>query len=188
MGYFKFYAFILISSIIGCRSSSDKIVDQFKEVNESIEKSNESIDSLTQDMKFVGFDEDEADSIGRILDNASLYIRVLKKGLDSADSNGERIDISEKLIIKTPNGDSLYKYVISMYELGNRFGDSSLKKSYLLLKETASDKWLNKWFKNTPTVAARTILSKFQNDLIRIKTSVMNASITELKNKILSEK
>jgi len=188
MRYFKFYALVLISFIAGCQSPSNKIVDKFKEVNESIEKSNESIDSLTQDMKFAGFDKAEGDSIRQIFNKASLYIRILKKELDSADSNGEKLDISEKLIVKTPKGDSLYKYIKDMYKLGIKYGDSSLKKSYASLKETTSDKWLNKWFRDMPTVGARTILSKFQNDLVHIKTSIMSADILELKNKILSEK
>ena len=184
---FKIYIFLLIIFILGCKPPSDKIADKFKEVNESIEKTNESLDSLTQHMKFVGFNKVQADSISLILDNASLYIRILKKELGSADSNGEKLDISEKLIVNTPKGDSLYKYVMSMYEVGFKYGDSSQKTSYIKLKETTSDKWLDKWFSDIPTVSASTILSKFQNDLVRIKASLMNADINELKNKILSE-
>jgi hypothetical protein len=74
-----------------------------------------------------------------------------------------------------------------MYGVGIKYSDSSARQEYILLKSADKDKWLEKYFKRVPTVAARTILSKFQNDLVRIKTTVMAADITELKNKIQSE-
>ena len=95
--------------------------------------------------------------------------------MDSADSEGEKLDVAEKLIIKTTRGDSLYKYVMALYDVGIKYGDSTLQRSYTVFKESTKDKWLRKYFRMVPTVAAKTILSKFQNDLAHIKFAVGSA-------------
>ena len=185
MSYFKSFIPVIICFIIGCKPPSDRFADEFKKVNDSLERSNEKMDSLTRDMKYVGFDE--APGIKHIFDKTFFYLKRLKNELDSADNKGERLDVAEKLIIETSEGDSLYKYVMEMYGLGIRYGDISLQRDYRSVKEPTKEKWLEKYFKETPTIAARTILSKFQNDLVQIETATISAGIQELKNKMLSD-
>ena len=178
---------IIICLLVSCKSPSGKGMDSFKEVNESLEKTNQTADSLTREMKFVGFDKAVADSLERLFYNASVYITSLKNELDSTASSGENLDVAEDILIKTQKGDSLYYYVMNIYDVGVKYSDSSLRKGYISLKRSDKDKWLDKYFRKVPTIAARTILSKFQNDLVKIKLAVMSADIKELKNKILSE-
>lgn len=186
MKYLLILVFFIIGFAAGCKSPSDKIADKFKEIDKELERSDERADSLLQNTKLGGFDN--PDSIEHILNNASFYIRTFKKELDSADKEGERVDIAEKLIIQSPKGDSLYKYITGMYELAVHYGDSNAKRKYAVLIKHTSNEWLNAYFRKVPTVAAKTILSKFQKDLVQIRTLIMYASILELKNKILSEK
>lgn len=142
-------------------------------------KSNKAVDSLLQKRKFIGIDKRTTDSLEPIFNKASFYLEILKNQLDSADSEGEKLDVAEKLIIKTTQGDSLYKYVMTMYDVGIKYGDSSFQRSYTVFKEPTKDKWLRKYFRMIPTVAAKTILSKFQNDLAIIKFAVGSAGNKE---------
>jgi hypothetical protein len=178
---------VVVCLVVSCKSPSEKVMDSFKEVNESLEKTNKTVDSLTQKMKFVGFDKAVADSLERLFNNASVYIKHLKNELDSTDSNGENPDVAEDILIKTQKGDSLYYYVMNIYDVGIKYSDSSLRKGYISLRSSDKDKWLDKYFRKVPTIAASTILSRFQNDLVQIKLAVMSADIKELKNKILAE-
>ena len=107
--------------------------------------------------------------------------------MDSTDSNGENLDVAEDILIKTQKGDSLFNYLMQVYNAGIKYGDSTSRQYLIDLRKYGKDKWLERYFRKVPTIAASTILSKFQNDLGRIKISVMSAGIVELKNKILSE-
>ena len=178
---------VIICLLVSCKSPSEKVMDSFKEVNESLEKTNKTVDSLTQNMKLVGFDKAVADSLERLFNNASVYIKRLKNELDSTDSNGENLDVAEDILIKSQKGDSLYYYVMNIYDVGITYSDSSLRKGYISLKGADKDKWLDKYFRKVPTIAASTILSRFQNDLVLIRFAVMSADIKELKNKMLAE-
>jgi|SRR6187455_3158844 len=178
---------VIICLVVSCRSPSEKVRDSFREVNESLEKTNKAADSLTQEIKLVGFDKSVADSLERLFYNASVFIRRLKNELDSTDSNGEDLDVAEDILIKTQKGDSLYFYVMNIYDVGIKYSDSSLRRDYISLREPDKDKWLDKYFRKVPTIAAITILSRFQNDLTQIKFTLMSAGIKELKNKILAE-
>jgi len=178
---------VIICLFVSCKSPSEKVMDSFHEVNERLEKTNRTADSLTQEMKLVGFDKAVADSLERLFNNASVYIKRLKSELDSSDGNGKNLAVAENILIKTQKGDSLYNYVMNIYNVGIKYSDSSLRKGYISLKESDKDKWLDKYFRNVPTIAASTILSRFQNDLVKIKLAVMSADINELKNKILAE-
>ena len=48
---------VIICLVVSCRSPSEKVRDSFREVNESLEKTNKAADSLTQEIKLVGFDK-----------------------------------------------------------------------------------------------------------------------------------
>jgi len=162
-------------------------MDNFNEANESLERTNKTVDSFSRKMKFVGLEKVVADSLEKLFNNASSYITHVKNELDSTDSNGEDLDVAEDILIKTQKGDSLYFYVMNIYDVGIKYSDSSLRRDYISLREPDKDKWLDKYFRKVPTIAAITILSRFQNDLTQIKFTVMSAGIKELKNKILAE-
>ena len=188
MNFFKYFI-LSVSFLImaGCWSPSGDVVDNFKKIDESLEKSNDSISKLAQNIKFPGADEKISDSLSVVLNDAYSYFKNLKEDLESMDKQGERLDVAESLLIQTPKGDSLFRYVMSMYDIGIQYGDSSVKDEFVLARENDKNKWLKKYFKMVPTIAARTILSKFQNDCNLIRMSVSGAWIRQLKNEILSE-
>lgn len=179
---------ILLLSLLSCKSPSDKTAEAFRKIDESLEKSDDSIDSIARKMKIVGFDESVADSINLILNGASVYIKQIKTELENLDSKGERLDVAEKLLIKTPKGDSLFNHLVSVYDLGIKYSaDSVERQKYILLKGDDKNKWQEKYFRKVPTFAAGTIMSKFRNDCSSVRMLVGNAGLRELKNKIISE-
>ena len=187
MNTLNFFVLLIIILAISCKSPSEKVMDNFKEVDESLEKTNKTVDSLSRQMKFVGFDKAVADSLEKLFDNTSVYLKRLKSELDSSDSHGEKLGVAKDILIKTQKGDSLFNYLVQVYDVANKYGDSTSRQYLIDLRKYGKDKWLERYFRKVPTIAASTILSKFQNDLGLIKISVMSAGITELKNKILSE-
>ena len=187
----------MIGLVIGCRSASDEVVDKFKEVNESLERSNKMVDSImlrsdrrtdstAQDLKSVGFDPAVADSLGNLFIQTRAYLIRIKNEIKNADNTGENLDVAQNLLIKTTKGDSLFNYMKQVYEAGIKYGDPT-SLSYLNdLRKYSKDKWLERYFKMVPTIAAITILSKFQNDLGNIKVTIMYAH-KQKQNKLLSK-
>lgn len=170
-------------------------MDRFREVNETLERtdsilmgSDNRTDSTARDLKSAGFDDGVADSLGNLFIQTRAYLIHLKDELKKADSKGEKLDVAQNLLINTAKGDSLYKYMSQLYEAGIKYGDSTATLLlYKDLKKLGKDKWLERYFKMVPTVAAITILSNFQSDLGNIKHSLVNAALQRLKNKISSE-
>ena len=177
---------VMIVLAIGCKSQSEKILDKFKEINENLERTNKTVDSIllgsdsrtdstALDLKSVGFDPSVADSLGNLFIQTRAYLIRLKEELKKADSKGENLDASQNLLIKTPKGDSLYNYMLQVYNTGTKYGDSASRILLTDLKKYGKDKWLARYFNMLPTVAAITILSKFQNDLGNTKVAIMSA-------------
>ena len=194
MRYFIILIPAIICFIVSCKSPSDRIFDKFSEVNEDLKavdsmmaESDRKMDSMTNDLKFVGFDPAVADSLSNLFNQTSIYLSFLKGELNNADGTGEEPDAAETLLLKTQKGDSLYNYMMSVYNAGIKYGDSTSQQRYFPLTKYNKQDWLKRYFKNVPTVAAITILSKFRHDLVDVKMTLMSADIRELKNKILSE-
>ena len=188
---------VVISLVMGLRSASQVTTD-LKELAERIERTNRMvdsilwdsdyhIDSMTQNMKFIGFDPPVADSLTKLLDHTSKLLTRLKNELSNTDILNGNLDAPENLLIKTLKGDSLYNYMMQVYDTGIKYGDSTSGERYRRFKKYSKDNWLNLYFKDVPTYVAITILSKFRNDLVHVKTALMAADIQALKNRILSE-
>lgn len=189
----------VISLLIGLQSGSQDVIKNFKEINEKLERTNKmidsilgesdlKIDSMTQGLRLVGFDPSVADSLTKLFDHTSKLITCLKNELKTADTSGEKLDIAGKLLIQTQTGDSLFNDMRQVYEAGVKYGDSTMYPLLKDIKKHGKDKWLERYFKMVPSVAAITILSKFRNDLVHVKFHLMNKGIQQLKNQILSEK
>ena len=171
---------ILFFSLVGCQSHSDKILENFKKVNESLDSLNKAADSALGNIELVGFEKSTADSIDGILNEAAAYCMRINEELAQMDAEGEKLDAAQKLLIKTPKGDSLYNHLMAVYDLGIKYGaDSAGDRKFILLKEDNKDKWLEKYFRMVPTIAAQTIVSKFRNDCSWVRRSIARRGIRE---------
>jgi hypothetical protein len=176
--------FFLLSS---CKSPADKIMDDFNKVNKQLEKSNQTLDSTSGNLRFTGFDKKTADSILLVLNNAFDFLKKIKSELNKKDPNGEKPDAAEKILLQTDKGDSLFIYMVGVRNLENEYlTDTGAKKeNYITVMKAYKSEWLTKYFKGVPTIAAQTILSKFQNDCRLIKMGIAGAGISKLKEEVL---
>ncbi len=183
-----FFGVVFIFFLNNCKSPADKIVDDFNKVNEELQKANEIMDSTAKDLTFYGLNKKEADSILLILKNVSDFLEKIKAELAEAEPDEENMDVAEKLLNKTAKGDSLFHLMMSVYGLAIKFStDSLVKQQYIHLLENDKDKWQEKYFKMVPVIAAKTILSKFQNDCRLIRMNSAGAGSATVNNQALNQ-
>ena len=97
---------VLMSLMIGCKSQSEKTLDEFNKVNEHLEKTNKSFDSITRNLKLAVVDKKTKDSLLFILDNAIAFLDKTKEQLENGKD--EQLDVAEKLLQNTQAGDNLF--------------------------------------------------------------------------------
>jgi len=90
--------------------------------------------------------------------------------LQAKDTAGTNTNLATNILVKTKTGDNLTKALNNVYAFTSSYFVDDIKKEELnkalqALKEIQNDKnWTKKYFEHTPTIAAVTILAKFQND------------------------
>lgn len=179
---------LFIFFLNNCKSPADKIVDDFNKVNEELQKANEIMDSSAKDLTFYGLNKKESDSILLILKNVSDFLERIKSELGKADPKEENMHVAEKLLIKTAKGDSLFYHMMGVYGLAIKFStDTLVKQQYIHLLENDKNKWQEKYFKSILTVAAQTILSKFQNDCRLIRMNSAGAGGVTVNYQVLNQ-
>ena len=165
-GLIKIVVILFFLSGIGCKSTSDETIDDFKKLNDELEKTNRSIDSSGSSLRNLGkVDKRKADSIDLVLRKAAVFLADVKIQLDQADHQGDRVDVAEKLLVDTSKGDSLFHHVMNIFSLENEYlaFDDPEKKNIISTMEPYKNEWLTKHFKSIPTISAQTVLSTFQN-------------------------
>ena len=112
----------------------------------------------------------------------------INEELEQSDAEGKKLDVAQKLLIKTPQGDSLYDHLMAVYKLEIKYGaDSAATQRFFWLKKDSKDKWLEKYFKKVHTIVAQTIVSKFRNDCSLVRSSIARRGFQELKKKSAAE-
>ncbi|RYZ23787.1 MAG: hypothetical protein EOO10_20825 [Chitinophagaceae bacterium] len=177
----------LIFFLTHCKSPSDQIKDAFNTVDKSLGKSNDvlssSIDSMYSAINNNRSQNEQlamkADSIYLDTKKANEYMDSLKETMRLQDSTGNRLDVATKLLVGTNNQHELKKYLAQVYSAANRYKSDNtnmlkLDSALLPLKEVQTDReWAKKYFESTPTVAATTMLSKFQNDCTNVAAIIL---------------
>jgi methyl-accepting chemotaxis protein len=186
----KFSRLILLLHIFfltHCKSPSDQIKEAFNTVDKSLEKSNDvlstSIEELYSAINSVRTQNEQlalrADSIYDATKQATQFMDSLKKTMQLQDSSGNRLDLATNVLISTNVQHQLTKALTHVYNTTSDYEIDSIKKQrldsvLLSIKDIQSDRqWTKKYFETTPTVAAITILSKFQNDCTNAATIVL---------------
>jgi hypothetical protein len=161
-----------------CKSPTEQINDAFKTVDKSLDKSNEylnnsieglysSIDSNRQKNTNLAI---KADSVFYTTDIAFKFIDSLKQVMKFQDTSGTDIDLASSIFVNSKTGDILKEKLLTVYSHSYAsLIDSSKKASLDSVLNSISEfqvdiNWKRNYFERAPTVAAITILSKFQND------------------------
>jgi len=170
------YPFILLLTILSlaaCMSPSDEITKAFKTVNASIKRSNEELvkkNAVSYSyLRILSKSEKhpqlaaKADSLDKTMEMSVAYLEVLKKRLLETDSVLEHIGPAGQLLVNTPASDSIRTMLINLAHHAYATPDSVLGG---ILRVRAQKDWANEYFREAPTVAALTILSKLQSDCL----------------------
>jgi GldM N-terminal domain len=177
--------FVLVCS--RCQSPSDKIVADFKKVNESLDKTNAAVgrNSLELYNRTIQGNKEKnpalaqtADSLFHSFNRVYDFIDSLKQQL-LVDSSGTDMTISDKLLLQSGAGNELMsklaavnKYCyLGLTDTGKKTELDGVLHSIQNLEKGATS--LEQYFKNAPSIAAVTILSKFQNDCINATNMVL---------------
>ena len=200
--------YLVLTALLALNVSSE-ILNAFKTVNSSLEKTNTTVNSST-DRIFNSLTDKLADPTTRIkaeiwhpkakqvmeyAAKANNFIQELKDqilkeaGGDPKDSTKkfkeDNLDIATRLMIKNKKGEELFKVLTDFKNSALGIGGDSLKTSIERLLQINLDKpksqtgtknknWQEAYFHMVPTVAALTILSKFQNDVKTSENRIVN--------------
>ena len=116
----------------------------------------------------------------------TYIIDSLKQVLHLEDTSGQRLDVALPLLMSNNNGVRMSHAMDAVYEATNNIAvDSanveSLKavhRSFRIIRE--DDDVFKRYFHMTPTVAAMTMLSKFQNDC----TNATSIALTDISQRL----
>lgn len=176
----KLFIFTVLSVLLtNCQSMSDRAKDAFKTADESLEQSGGvnyfAVDGLYASIKQNRHkNEPLAIQAGKLFSStkeAHAYLEDLKQRLKATDSSGVDINIPAQLFVGTATADTLSQKLLAVYDhsyaaLVNKNKTHSLDSALLVFKDMRNKQWTENFFDKTPTIAAITILSKFQYDCL----------------------
>lgn len=174
--------YLVLTALLAMNVSAE-ILNAFSTVNNSILKSNTMIDTKNNALVKALEKEKESDpaKAAKLLEIAGdvrsksstliAYIEGLKSELDKQSDKDDDLDVASRVIVDGGKGKELYsKLQKYQSEVDAAMGEYKVPLSLDLAipktqnKENASS-WDKAYFYMVPKIAAKTILSKFQNDI-----------------------
>ncbi len=164
----------------GCFSPSEKIKKSFNVIELSIDKKNQIqerelanlYDTILKSKPLKNKLVEMADTIYLQTKFITEHIEIIRAELFDKDTVGDNLDNSTKLLVNTKTGKGLYKELKHFYQCAKtNLINEDLRKNIDSLSIEFPDnlsekKWLEYNFEKIPTIAATTLLSKYQNDCI----------------------
>lgn len=168
----------LVFIAISCSSPTEEINKAFHNVDKSLQKANEYLDDpleklydsiIVQKNKNINL-VNNADNIYKETKNTFQFIDSLKEVLKLQDGVGDNLNIASKLLVKTLTGKKLKDKLVTIYNYSYSTLETTQEKlsldsvAYFIAHLNSGNNWSEKYFDMTPTVAAITMLTKFEND------------------------
>lgn len=178
--------------IASCNSSSDKILEDFKTVDNSLEKTNKKLDDTNSKLsekaapEVVSVIKPQADSLYLLIEDLKTKLRNISQKMDTNDEMDDLVS-SNQLMIEQKNSDKLFTKVEAFQELcaSKVKGEAIEGKINDLFSGYRQNKKIQETlFKNMPTVAALTLLSKFQNDVRQAENIVYQQNLKKLTDEL----
>ena len=170
---------LCLSLLLGCHSKSDQIMDAFKKVDASI---NRSKDSLLMDNTACAYYyfriqqaaaqnkalSSNADTLYTSIKTATTLIDEIHNRLQAQDSAGENTHVATAFLLHTPTGDRLERSIMDVYNhcysgLVSPGKKAVLDSIFSSFSAFPHGRWQETYFKNVPTVAALTELDYCRN-------------------------
>jgi hypothetical protein len=169
--------FYFICLLTSCDSLTDEINKAFHTVNNSIQNSNKyldnSIDKIFDSIKANRHRNltlaSKADTLFYKTENTIKFIDSLKQLLELQDTSGNDLKTSSKLLVMTLTSNNLKDKLVEVYKYSYLTLNNNKEKAILdsvansIIELQFDKEWSKKYFYKTPTVAAITILTKFEN-------------------------
>ncbi len=168
---------LVLFILVQCKSPSNQIKDSFTTIDQSLTSSNillqHSFDSTYNEITQMRHKNEElalhANRFYNATNDAINFIERQKGLLQKLDSNGEKLSVAEELLIKSSAGSEIKKRLFALHNLSYSFlidqsKEKNLKSALSAIVELQEETNWKLLFEHTPTVSARTILSKFQKD------------------------
>lgn len=195
--------YLVLTALLALNVSSEvlnafKTIDKsLTNANETIDKKNKTIfvsleekanDPKTQELAHIWMPK--AEKARQLSDDLVTYIESLKTQIKTASGLNEKtgaykesnLDVPTRIMVDKKQGDDLlkkltgYKTAILSIdpEINNEFQHAlPLDLSMPEVKNSNNKTWSAAYFRSTPSVAAITILSKFQNDIKNAESQVI---------------
>jgi GldM N-terminal domain len=189
----KIITLLLLTSAAasGCQSPSNEISKAFKTVDNSLEKSSVNIDSANNSLlKKVG--NKSGCGINKMADSLNIFMQHLKEEVklyssekfpsnNAAESALDDLETSNKIMIENKKGDVLFEKLMNFNQAAlNCDTSKELRKEITKTFDAGffsdKNKFNEFYFKNTPTVAALTMLSSFQNKIKNIQYFILSSA------------
>lgn len=158
--------FVVMALFSRCNLGHERLKDQFDSVNKSLQQSNQQLMepmslSATYDDIRLNTDRNpalaaRADTIYQRTNEAISFMDRIKASLHKQDRGGEATVPADRLLVRTKTADSLRMKLIALAAV-----DTALHLDQAISNDS---NWSIRYFRNTPTVAAITILEKFESD------------------------
>jgi GldM N-terminal domain len=178
----KLMILILITAlaVTGCKSPSEKTVEEVKKVDSSLIESNNDLTAHSVESVYSFINRNrksneaialKADSLMQLYKSAYTYMEGLKENLQLPDSSLESVIVPTRLLAGTATGDTLGKKLLQLSDYTYTVLVNSQKKESLdsvffssISGMRENKQWTKRYFEKTPTMGALTILAKFEND------------------------
>jgi len=160
-----------------CKSPAEEAKDTYDSVNKSLASSNKEVGHSMQEL-YLSTQQGNgamalkvaADSVYSLTQTALNLLAHLKLNLHNSDASGENMEMAEKLLVNTEDGQKLTKALIDVYSITSghvvdKRRQLKLDTIQAMLKKIAGNRmWPANYFRMVPTIAAITFLTKLQND------------------------
>jgi hypothetical protein len=174
----RYNAIILLCCFFSCTTpeerKKDTILQNFKKVDSSLQKTNEAMDESNTSEGVWTLDKAALAQLAR---TDSFLVTAIEE-MERSDPSGERLNVAEKMLFKTPRGKELYTGMLEVYAIGKVYSSTAEQKKFF--EEAAQpaprgenlgpeEAWQQAYFKSVPTVVARTLMQKFRNDVRQVE-------------------
>lgn len=186
----KYLIYSVLIILTGCQSPSDKIVEDFKKVDSSLDKANQSIenanrqlaDALINDSGFIKI-KNAGTALITYIESVKEKIKQVSGKVD-ADEGKTNFIASNKVMFEQKKADTIFAALKKFQSLALLKCDQDSVKDKVNTKFqylNDNEKQMGAFFKNVPTVAALTMLSKFQNDVKSTENVILLNSLIKKK-------
>lgn len=182
--------------LFSCNNNAENELSAYRTLNEGMEKANQVIKQSTKEKYQEFYDklydvrfnvyakkyEPKVKSIQALSDSILIYMKNLKEALEVTYAKENDIFIVQKKFAQEGKANELLNKILiygkNMFNLGEEFKKVFAKNpsNILIGLDSVYESFYKKYFNAKPLIAAKTVLTKFENDVIRMENDFVDFS------------